>query len=76
MATKIDCICRPDDDGGILYNPRCTFHKGPDQGYGYDTWGQPNSKYSERIGTIVTAVLVGIPVAGIVGIAVWLFFKW
>ena len=58
MAKKNDCICRPDDDGGILYNPRCLFHKGPDAGYGYDEWGRPSSKHSETVGKVAAGVIV------------------
>jgi len=76
MATKADCICRPDDDGSILYNPRCRFHKGPDKGYGYDSWGQPNGKYSEKAGTVLAVIVVGICLAGIVTGIVLAFVKW
>lgn len=61
-----DCRCeiqrswdRPNKWDMLQYNPRCQFHKGPDKGYGYDRWGQPNGKHSEKIGTIGAAVVVG-----------------
>ena len=71
MAKADDCICRPDDDGGILYNPRCTFHKGPIAGYGYDSHGRPNDKYSQRVGTIgAIVVLVALAL-----LAAWSVYK-
>lgn len=75
MARKQDCICKPDDDGGILYNPRCTFHKAPDRGYGYDSWGQPNDKYSERAGRI-GATVIGLCLLGIVAFGIYMAVKW
>lgn len=68
MVRKEDCTCEtkfnPIDLGDwkpivVQYDPRCPFHKGPDKGYGYDSWGQPNSKHSEKIGTIGAGIVVG-----------------
>lgn len=67
-SKKSDCICSRQVSRDVLgvvaedkiaYNPRCTFHKGPDEGYGYDQWGRPNSKHSKHIGAIGAGVIVG-----------------
>jgi hypothetical protein len=71
-----DCRCRLQraSDGKyevLQYNPRCTFHKGPDAGYGYDEWGRPNGKHSKRIGTIGAAIFVGL----LLLLAAWSIYK-
>lgn len=73
-----DCRCQlqlikesPREYTVLQYNPRCTFHKGPDEGYGYDSWGRPNGKHSKTIGTVIAAVLVG----GLLLLAIWSVVK-
>lgn len=83
MARKQDCICKwsvLDRDGlptkpTHIYDPRCPFHKAPDRGYGYDSWGQPNDKYSERAGRI-GATVVGLCLLGIVAFGIYMAVKW
>jgi len=76
MATKSDCTCQQvknyEDYGPaylLEYDPRCPFHKGPDEGYGYDQWGQPNTKASIAVGNIGAAIIV-IAVLVVVGFGV------
>lgn len=73
MDTKKVCTCTPvtvrDSRGEpvgmrLIYDTQCTKHTGPDEGYGYDSWGQPNSKHSRTIGTIGGVFIVG-AIAGV-----------
>lgn len=77
-STLDDCRCQlqrtsdnPVQYEVLEYNPRCTFHKGPDKGYGYDMWGRPNGKHSKRVGTIGAAVFVGL----LLLLAAWSIYK-
>lgn len=80
-TTIDDCRCEiqrnwdhPQKWDMLQYNPRCTFHKGPDRGYGYDRWGQPNGKHSEAIGSILAVVFIVAAFLVVVGFVLGIAF--
>lgn len=50
----------------LVYNPRCTFHKGPDSGYGYDWRGIPVSRANYVFSEIAAGVLLALFLGAII----------
>lgn len=64
---RSDCICTfrkapagvEFDRPVLVWNPRCAFHTGPDQGYGWDNNGIPVTRAGNIFANLVTGFIIG-----------------